>query len=111
MMKFVVHKIVCNFWEGFYCCWSWRSGFFEKGKNKSLEIEKNQKKIARFLYLFQVGGGGEEKSNKSQNYPSEDKREGQRKAKRWFQVGSQKCKRIFFSYFLNSQIWLNRHYG
>jgi hypothetical protein len=63
-MKFVVHKIECNFWEGFYCCWSWRNGFLKKEKNKSLEIEKNGKKIARFLYLFQVGWG-KEKSNKN----------------------------------------------
>jgi hypothetical protein len=68
-MKFGVHKIECNFWEGFYCCWSWRNGFLKKEK----KITRNRKK---------KGG--------------KTKREGQRKAKRQFQVGSQKYKRICF---------------
>lgn len=54
-MKFVIHKIESNFWEGFYCFWSGGNSFLKK-KNNSLEIEKNRKKSPDFYTCFKWGG-------------------------------------------------------
>ncbi len=81
---------------------------FWKRKKK---FTRNRKKIEKNRQIsILVSSGGEEKSNKNR-WPESSRQRQKVKAKRWFQVDSQKYKRVFLSYFSNSQILLNRLYG
>jgi hypothetical protein len=98
-MKFVIHKIESNFWEGFYCFWSWRNNFLKKKK----KFTRNRKKIEKNRQIsILVSSGGEEKSNKNRWPDSSRQRQkgkAQERPKDGFKLVAKYIKGFFFTFF------------